>query len=1046
MVQLRAQVPRVRNIEPQNGYPGQLVNIQGLNLANNTEVTFGGVTGTVISRSDQLIEVEVPPGALFDYVSVLNTANRLGGRLRIPYTMSFGGVPGLASTDFATQVDFSSETGLFDICLCDLDGDGLNDIAGSSDSDIRGTVLLNESTPGNLSFTSQSTLPALNFNTNTLNVSCGDLNGDLRPELIFSENDDGERLFILTNNSTPGNLSFTNSTYTVSGNSTKRMVIHDLDGDGRPEIIVSDFSNPQVSIIKNNSTGGVLNLSATTTNIAMPGVTNAGSLQIADINGDGKGDIVALPYQTTGGGIFVALNQSTSGNIAFGSFTRIELSGDPNILKVADLNKDGRPDLVFSQFIADQIVILPNLTPRNGAVNFGTPVRISPGDLLWGLDLADFDGDGQVDLFVGSFLSSLRTVKVLRNTSSSTDISFSSITIPVNFANRNVSTGDLDGDGKPDAAFASNDDNVSILRNLKCAFPVIEPDGPLTLCSGNTQRLKVQNIPGATYVWQVDGSTEKSGPEPFFDITTLSGDYMVTIQSGGVCSEISAPVAVNVGPGPGLYSSPNFVSPATPICIDGSLNLALEDIPNGGDSFEWRGPNGYTASTASTTAPPLTNFRFVNSGLYEVDIYASGCLIETKSIVVEAVPAPDFNVASTLTGPACIGDPVTLSVSPNDPGYSYAWIDGDGSTVATGPTFNNVPVSGSYFVRATDEVNITCPDIDSNPLTVEILTTPVASIGGPSISCVNSAVSFSDNSTIASGATPQYFWDFGDGNTSSNQNPVHGYASPGDYDITLTVNYQGLNCENSATATITIKPSLEIELVATPEVICEGVSAEIAATQDFETYTWSEGGTTPTITVNQSGSYSLTATDINGCAGSASINIGAFPNPTVEIAADPTRVAPGRPVQLSASGLISYSWEPAELLDDPNSPNPVATLDRPTTFEVAGTDENGCQGFGSIQISVEGNLIGELLDPKNFFSPNPEDNINATWVIEGILEFPQCEVTIYDQTGNMLYQAKPYTNEWDGTTGGRDVPNGVYYFTVNCGSGLAKSGSITVLR
>ncbi|MEJ2004360.1 MAG: gliding motility-associated C-terminal domain-containing protein [Cyclobacteriaceae bacterium] len=96
---------------------------------------------------------------------------------------------------------------------------------------------------------------------------------------------------------------------------------------------------------------------------------------------------------------------------------------------------------------------------------------------------------------------------------------------------------------------------------------------------------------------------------------------------------------------------------------------------------------------------------------------------------------------------------------------------------------------------------------------------------------------------------------------------------------------------------------------------------------------------------------------------------------------------------------------------------------------------------------MSGDLIGNNLRPKNFFSPNEGDMINATWEIAGILDYPECAVEIYDQTGNRLFEAMPYQNNWDGTSGGKMLPDGAYYYIIRCnGNEIVKSGTVTLLR
>ncbi len=1037
------QVPVIRNVQPNYGYPGQVISIQGEGLGNNTEVRFGGVTGQVISRSSQLIEVEVPASATFDNISVLNTANRTASHAPLPYTMSFGGDPGLAASDFPTQHDEPAGSVLFDLCLCDLDGDGLNDMAAANSNDGVANIYLNTSTGvGDIRFTTYNRNIA-----NTLNVSCGDLNGDLRPELIYSV-DNSPLLVILENQSTPGTLAFTETTINLPGVGTKRVVIRDVNGDGRPEIIGSDVQfNRQIYILQNNSTGGNLNMDPTPIFLPVSGADNTSALEVIDMNGDNLPDIVVNQFiNGATGGFFIALNRGTGGTIQFAPFTRFDLNA-PVILRAADLNNDNLPDIVVSQSLNNQISILINETATpGGAVSFGAARTVGTYNRPWGVDLADFDGDGKVDMAIGTLgpsspPSAPSFVSILRNTGTSPgDVSFQLVNVGVNADNRNVAAGDLDGDGRPDIAVTSSDNNITILRNTKCIVPIIDPEGPLNICTNNpqTQTLRTQKVDRLTYSWTIGGAPVPGATNSSLDVTT-AGDYEVTISDIG-CNETSAPVNVSIGGTP-VFTSPSFDSPLGPVCVGSSPLLTMNGDP--AYTYNWRGPLGFSATGISV---PVPNFQFANSGTYEVDIIVGGCTRETQSIAVTAILAPEFSISASTTDPVCRGENIALSVSPpGNTDFDYEWFDAGNNLQDTGETFPPSS-SGDYFFRAIDNVT-GCDPIQSPTVSVTILEPPVVNFDLPAAACLNSTVTFTDNSTLDANATPSYLWDFGDGITSSSPTPVHTYAATGNYSVALTVTYDGTSCEGTSTETLTVQPGLEVNVIAEPAVICEGETVELSTEIEYESYTWDTGENEATITVDAQGNYGVSVTDLNGCQGFGQVSLSAFPSPAVEVTADETTVAPGQQVQLNASGLVSYTWTPAELLDDPNGPSPIATVNVPTTFEVSGVDNNGCPGSGTIQIITGGDLIGQLLDPKNFFSPNPGDNINATWTVDGILEFPQCLVTIYDQTGNVLYEAQPYMNDWDGTTGGRDLPSGVYYYTINCGGEeLARTGSITLLR
>src|SRR5690606_15650809 len=113
----------------------------------------------------------------------------------------YRGEHGISAAEFSSQTDFQAQSGLYDLCLCDFNDDGKVDVATASNTSNQVTLFQNTSFPGNISLTGVDFL----INARTLHVRCGDLNGDGRPDIVFSEGADGNRIFILKNN---GGFSF----------------------------------------------------------------------------------------------------------------------------------------------------------------------------------------------------------------------------------------------------------------------------------------------------------------------------------------------------------------------------------------------------------------------------------------------------------------------------------------------------------------------------------------------------------------------------------------------------------------------------------------------------------------------------------------------------------------------------------------------------------------------------------------------------------------------------------------------------------------------
>ncbi|MBK6263840.1 VCBS repeat-containing protein [Marivirga sp. S37H4] len=1041
--QVLGQSSFIESVSPKSGYAGKLVNIKGVGLEDADQVFFGSVEGRIVSATNQLIEAEVPNGTTYDNVTVFNSSTRLyySGE---HFMLSYGGNQGLASTDFDSQIDVFSESGLYDVTISDIDGDGKNDIIGANSKSPFATILRNLSTPGNISLAKTK----LNLGAPSFNNTAGDLNGDGKPEVVFSV---GNKLMILVNFSTPGNLSFTLQTISLNSSSTKRVVIKDLDLDGKPDLVVSDQTVNKIFIVKNTSSGGTLTFSNDIIELTVDNAQSTSGLDVEDLNGDGKPEIITNQFLTDGGGFYIATNQSSPGNFSFSGFNQFNSAGTFVNLKVGDINNDNKPDIVATLFLSSAVAVFVNETNSTGGqLQFGSAQNLGTDLRPWGLDFGDLDGDGNIDIAV-STIGSNKTINVLNNNGSG-GVNFSKIAVPVTFINRNIKIGDIDGDSKPDIVFSSVDDetnnitssNISILRNNRCIIPVITPEGPINSCEGNSVVLQTQNIAGLTYEWRQDGNVVKSGPESFIELNDISasGSYTVSIISeGGSCSEISEEVDVTIISAGSLPSA--NISSNQPVCVGGTLTLNSSDV--GATTYEWRGPQNFTATGISVD---VANFNVNKAGRYYLDIYAGSCIIETKSIVVDIVSAPNFSIGQSGEGTYCEGENIVLSISPNDTDFALQWYkDESPISGATSATFNPTN-SGSYYVEITDQVNTFCPNIYSDTLEVAFLDSPQVDFNLSSTACVATPVSFTNESVVADESLAQYDWDFGDGSVSTDPNPTHTYNSAGTFEVTLEVSYEGFSsCTSQLSQQIVINGALNVAINSSAISICDGENATLSVDDTFESYQWNTGETSSTITVNEGGTYSVTVADENGCEGFSEISIQTSPIPNVAITASGTSVSAGDTVSLTASGLIEYLWfadsTSLNYTNDQIEYAPSST----TTIRVEGKDENGCFGSAEIVIMVEEEAnIGDRISPMKFFSPN-NDAIAQFWEIENIESFTQCGVEIYDQQGNKIYEAKPYNNDWEGTASGSPVPDGVYYYVIRCeDSGIVKSGSITLLR
>lgn len=97
----------------------------------------------------------------------------------------------------------------------------------------------------------------------------------------------------------------------------------------------------------------------------------------------------------------------------------------------------------------------------------------------------------------------------------------------------------------------------------------------------------------------------------------------------------------------------------------------------------------------------------------------------------------------------------------------------------------------------------------------------------------------------------------------------------------------------------------------------------------------------------------------------------------------------------------------------------------------------------AIVVSV---IVPEKIIVPNTFTPNG-DGYNDTWFIPGLLSYTNCTVNVYNRYGAMMYRSVGYQHPWDGTSSGKTVPAGAYYYVIDTKSSSGKiSGEVTVLR
>ncbi|MDX5348998.1 MAG: gliding motility-associated C-terminal domain-containing protein, partial [Hymenobacteraceae bacterium] len=178
----------------------------------------------------------------------------------------------------------------------------------------------------------------------------------------------------------------------------------------------------------------------------------------------------------------------------------------------------------------------------------------------------------------------------------------------------------------------------------------------------------------------------------------------------------------------------------------------------------------------------------------------------------------------------------------------------------------------------------------------------------------------------------------------------------------------------------------------------------------------------------------------NGCAGPrVAVTVTVYS--VTANASEAVTIMKGRHTQLSATGGVSYKWEPARGLSDPTVQNPVARPEVTTTYRVTVVTPDGCEVTDEVTI-----IVTPPVEIVNTFSPNG-DGVNDTWIIDHIEKYPDCRLEVFNRWGNKVFSSNGYTVPWDGIANGEVLPVATYYYVLYLKEGEDPiSGSVTIIK
>lgn len=479
--------PIISSFFPTKGPIGVSVTISGNNFntdAASNIVFFGATRASVTAASSTSLTVVVPAGATYQPISVINTGTNLIGSSLLPFEVTFNAGVGqtITPTSFNTKIDFATGNNPAGIvAFADVDGDGKPDMIVVNRATNTFSVLRNTS-----SLTKPSFATKVDFATDSTpsSVTIGDLDGDGKQDIVIT-NMFTNKISVYRNTATSGAINAASLAAKVSFipdsiSLPTSVAIGDFDGDGKPELAVVNSYNNTVSILKNISKAGTLDSTSFAPPIDFTTGLGPTSVAISDIDGDGKPDLIISNFNAKS--ISILQNKATLNIIDSTSFAAkvdFTVGNGPNALTIGDLNSDGKPDILVANQGANTISILQNTATAGNitAASLATKVDISSnGASPYYVSVGNIDSDSLPDIVVANLITN--NISVIKNLYTTGNISAASFDAGVNFTTSNfpfsAAIADVDGDGQADLAVPNYGKNVvSIYTNaLSNALPV----------------------------------------------------------------------------------------------------------------------------------------------------------------------------------------------------------------------------------------------------------------------------------------------------------------------------------------------------------------------------------------------------------------------------------------------------------------------------------------------------------------------------------------------------------------------------------------------
>lgn len=896
-------------------------------------------------------------------------------------------------------------------------------------------------------------------------VEATDLNNDGKPELIVESRvvTGIIRNYAWSFENVHSAGPITTSSFIIRDTTTDsainlRMV--DIDEDGRQDIV------SQTAIYRNTTVApGELLFDSHVTS------PNGLNFNWADFDLDGKTDVINTNAAAS---VRIYRNLSRPGTFRTGTFPTFDAGfglakpGANGGTAVGDFDNDGLVEMVSASPTTDNVRVWRN----NGGFPLSASQFVLVGDLATGdnpgrIYTGDFDRDNKLDLMLYHSTGTNATlISIFHNTSTVGNISFTRIDLTNPSATAVATVADLDGDGKPEILTTSEAGNrFSIFRNLHTS-------GALTATSFSA--------PFNTTVTAPRGITTS-------DLNLDGKPEIIITRAAGLVS-----VYENLIPSLPPPTITSFTPISGPIGITVTITGTNFDLLVANNIVKF---NGITAVVTACTATSITTTVPVGATTGPISVTVGGSTaVSATNFTVTASP-----IITIITQPTdaavCEGQTTTFTTDASGTtNLAYQWqfaatFAGTYIDINTGGGYLN-PTTTTLLINTTGNVGngfYRCKvtgDFAAVTYTTPVQLTVNAIPSPPTVTAGATCGTGTVTLTASGGTSGQYRWyTVSNGGIAIPGEVSNTYATP---TLTSTTTYfVAINnslCESSRTpVTATVNPvpaqpviTSSIPITGNTLSICSTTALTLIAPDGFVSYSWSTGATTQQISVTNSGSYSVTGTDVSGCS--------TIPSASLEVTVVPLPCSNQPPVITSLvtttqiEGMVTIDLIP--LISDPEDNLNLLSLRVLTPSTQAGAEATinqlnelvlnyggvlfsgmdlvtieVCDLFGACtqqELSIE--VAGGIEIYNAISADGNEQNSKLYLKYIDLFEATRTnQVIILDRWGSVVWEGKNYDNAtvvFKGThTNGTELPTGTYYYKIDFKGNLpTKTGYISLKR